>query len=123
MSAIVAAAYCMVLSRRLRTLSRLDGEIGAAIAVMSQQVDALTAALAQASQSTTSAEASLALTIARAETAARNLELLLAANRTTQSSAQNTPPAAQSADIAAYGRAPGRTRILRSRETGRGDTE
>lgn len=115
-AAIIAAAYCLLLSRRLRMLTRLDGDIGTAIAVMSQQVDALTKALEQAAQSSTRAEASLGLTIARAETATRNLELLLAANR--------AAPAADSApakdDIAAYGRAPSRSRVLRSRDADRG---
>ncbi|MGP9789378.1 hypothetical protein [Roseinatronobacter sp. NSM] len=79
LGAFLAAAYCMLLSRRLRALTRLDGDVGSAIAILSQQVDALTQALNAASQSSTKAETSLNLTIARAETATRNLELLLAA--------------------------------------------
>ncbi|MBR3369922.1 MAG: hypothetical protein IKG52_04755 [Rhodobacteraceae bacterium] len=79
LGAFLAAAYCMLLSRRLRALTRLDGDVGSAIAILSQQVDALTKALNTASQSSTKAETSLNLTIARAETATRNLELLLAA--------------------------------------------
>jgi hypothetical protein len=79
--AFLAAAYCMLLSRRLRALSQLDGDVGAAIAILSQQVDALTRALQSASKAGSQAEASLGLTIARAETTMRNLELMLAAGR------------------------------------------
>lgn len=104
--AFVAAAYCMVLSRRLRALSQLDGDVGAAIAVLSQQVDALTRALQAASQASTQAEASLALTITRAETATRNLELMLAAGRA-------APQAAQDADFVPMARAPSRPRVTR----------
>ncbi|WFE73200.1 hypothetical protein [Roseinatronobacter sp. S2] len=81
LGAFLAAAYCMLLSRRLRALTRLDGDVGSAIAILSQQVDALTQALNAASQSSTKAESGLNLTIARAETATRNLELLLAATQ------------------------------------------
>ncbi|MFN4057299.1 MAG: hypothetical protein ACK4HW_03835 [Roseinatronobacter sp.] len=122
-AAILAAAYCMLLSRRLRTLTRLDGDIGAAIAVMSQQVDALTKALSQASNSTTKAEASLALTIARAETTARNLELLLAANRTGPAVAQPPMDSRPTDEFSAFGRAPTRSRVLRTRDPERGTGE
>lgn len=111
--AFLVAAYCLSLSRKLRALSRLDGDVGAAIAVLSQQVDALTRALQAAAQSSTQAEASLALTIARAETATRNLEMMLAAGR-------NSPPPAPATtdtDFAPFGRASARARVVRQRDT------
>lgn len=58
LGAFLAAAYCLLLSRRLRALTRLDGDVGAAIAVLSQQVDALTRALQTAAKSSTQAETS-----------------------------------------------------------------
>jgi len=115
LGAFLAAAYCLLLSRRLRALSRLDGDVGSAIAVLSQQVDALTRALHAASHSGTQAEASLALTIARAETATRNLELMLAAGRGSQG--QSTPPIPADEGFAPFSRASSRPRVLRQRET------
>jgi outer membrane murein-binding lipoprotein Lpp len=113
LGAFLAAAYCLLLSRRLRALSQLDGDVGAAIAVLSQQVDALTRALQAASQSSTQAEASLALTIARAETATRNLELMLAAGR--GPTLQPAPP--ETEGFAPFSRAGTRPRVLRQRDT------
>lgn len=81
LGAFLAAAYCMLLSRRLRSLTRLDGDVGKAIAVLSQQVDALTSALKAAELSNTRAGKSLSDQIAHAEATARQLELLLAAHR------------------------------------------
>ena len=111
LGAFLAAAYCLLLSRRLRAFAQLDGDVGAAIAVLSQQVDALTRALQAASTSSTQAEASLALTIARAETATRNLELLLAAGRAPGAQA----PAPTDDTFAPFARAGTRARVLRSR--------
>ena len=51
-AALCAAAYCVVLSRRLQKLSTLDGQVGGAIAVLSKQVDELTSALAKARSGT-----------------------------------------------------------------------
>ena len=118
LGAFLAAAYCLLLSRRLRALTRLDGDVGTAIAVLSQQVDALTRALQAASQSSTQAEASLALTIARAETATRNLELMLAAGRAPAPRTAPPPEDDTPADgFAPFGRATARTRVLRTRDT------
>jgi hypothetical protein len=114
LGAFLAAAYCLLLSRRLRALSQLDGDVGAAIAILSQQVDALTRALHAASQSSTQAEASLALTIARAETATRNLELMLAAGR---GPAEPVAPTPLDDGFAPFSRAGARTRVLRQRDT------
>lgn len=79
LSALLAAAYCLLLSRRLRAFTRLDGDVGKAIAVLSQQVDALTNALRAAEQSNARADTALEQQIARADATARKLELLMAA--------------------------------------------
>lgn len=123
LGAFLAAAYCMLLSRRLRALTRLDGDVGSAIAILSQQVDALTQALNAASHSSTKAESGLNLTIARAETATRNLELLLAAasprSRTSRpaTSADNNPDDDEDADFVPLLRDKvKKPRVLRQRE-------
>lgn len=77
--AILAAAYCLLLSRRLRALTRLDGDVGKAIAVLSKQVDDLTIALRAAERSNTSAGTALGRQISQADATARRLELLMAA--------------------------------------------
>lgn len=80
-AAILAAAYCLLLSRRLRALTRLDSDVGRAIAVLSKQVDDLTNALVAAEKSNTSAGAALGQQISKAESTARQLELLMAAGQ------------------------------------------
>lgn len=124
LGAFLAAAYCMLLSRRLRALTRLDGDVGSAIAILSQQVDALTTALNLAAQSSTKAESDLNLTIARAETATRNLELLLAAAKPRSRAASRlagadpTDSLDKDADFApGLGDRAKKTRVLRQRET------
>lgn len=79
MGALAASAYCLLLSRRLRALSRLDGELGSAIAILSKQVDSLSAALLAAQGTSTRAEDTLRGTIARADDTIRKLEVLVAA--------------------------------------------
>lgn len=79
--ALLAAAYCMLLSRRLRAFTRLDGDVGRAIAVLSTQVDQLTRALASAESGAAKRESALSAQIAAAEQSARRLELLMAAER------------------------------------------
>ncbi len=79
--ALLAAAYCMLLSRRLRALTRLDGDVGSAIAVLSAQVDQLTKALGAAEEGARAREQGLRDQLAQADAAARKLELLLAADR------------------------------------------
>lgn len=80
-AALLAAAYCLLLSRRLRALTRLDSDVGKAIAVLSKQVDDLTKALVAAEKSNTSAGAALGQQISKAEATARQLELLMAAGQ------------------------------------------
>ncbi|MCL1628876.1 MULTISPECIES: hypothetical protein [Roseinatronobacter] len=88
--ALLAAAYCMLLSRRLRAFTRLDGDVGRAIALLSKQVDQLTQALSAAEASSSTREHVLRDQITAAEQAARRLELLMAADRS-----QPGPPTAE----------------------------
>lgn len=78
-AALLAAAYCLMLSRRLRSLSRLDGDVGNAIALLSAQVDALTTALDRAQKASDASVSQLSAQTAKADRATRQLELLLAA--------------------------------------------
>lgn len=76
--ALGVAAYCHVLSRRLRAFNQLENGIGGAVAVLSAQVDDLTQTLAQARQAAQESSTSLAEKTGRAEAAAAKLELMLA---------------------------------------------
>ncbi|MFN7002430.1 MAG: hypothetical protein ACK4NW_03235 [Roseinatronobacter sp.] len=131
-SALLAAAYCLLLSRRLRAFTRLDGDVGKAIAVLSQQVDALTRALHAAEQSNARADTALEQQIARADATARKLELLMAAQHRAPAQTDPVQPAAERAehgaeqfaprdDFAPFGRSASaagdiRSRVLRRRE-------
>lgn len=77
-AALLAAAYCLMLSRRLRSLSRLDGDVGNAIALLSAQVDALNTALIRAQKASDASVTQLSMQTERANKATRQLELLLA---------------------------------------------
>lgn len=77
--AFSAAVYCLVLSRRLLRLNRLEDGVGGAIAVLSAQVDDMTQALKQARTAAQNSEATLITQTARAELAAERLSLMLAA--------------------------------------------
>jgi hypothetical protein len=74
-----AAAYCMVLSKRLNALRNLDSGLGAAIAALSRQVDEMRGSLESAKALTGDQNRNLSQLTARAEMAAGRLELLLAA--------------------------------------------
>lgn len=77
-AALSAAVYCLILSRRLRALTQIDGALGGAVAVLSAQVDALTQALDTARDASDSLRSELRGQTAEATSAARRLELLLA---------------------------------------------
>lgn len=77
--AIGLAAFCFVLSRRLKALGRLDSGIGGAIAVLAQQVDDLTRALKAAQATARDSASQLEDQTRRADAACRQLELLMAA--------------------------------------------
>ncbi|AMY68033.1 DUF6468 domain-containing protein [Frigidibacter mobilis] len=76
--ALGAAAYCLVLSRRLAAFTRLESGMGSAIAVLSAQVDDMTRALDRARGAATSSADALEGRTRRAEQVAERLELLLA---------------------------------------------
>lgn len=105
--AILAAAYCLMLSRRLRALTRLDGDVGNAIALLSAQVDALNSALIRAQKASDASVAKLAEQTARADNATRQLELLLASMHGVPSSGSPPPVMPDTA--------PGRARVVRKR--------
>lgn len=76
--ALGVAAYCHILSRRLRAFNQLENGIGGAVAVMSAQVDDLTRTLALARDAAQHSSATLSAKTERAEKAASALELMLA---------------------------------------------
>ncbi len=78
-SALGAAVFCLILSRRLRAFSSLDSGMGGAVAILSAQVDDLTRALKAAQDTARKTTERLEAQSIRAEAAARKLELLLAA--------------------------------------------
>lgn len=77
LAALAAMAYCMVLSRRLRRLTELDGGLGAAITALSREVDHLNGALAEAKTATTDSATDLGAQCRAAHIAARRLETLV----------------------------------------------
>ena len=78
-AALTAAIYCHVLAGRLRSLRRLDGGVGQAVAAMAAQTEELRQALRAAKAAAGESTRTLAERTARAEMAAGRLELLLAA--------------------------------------------
>ncbi len=77
--ALAAAFYCMILSRRLSRLTRLDQDLGGAIALLSKQVDEMTSVLGAAQSAATASTVALDEQTLKAESAAERLELLVAA--------------------------------------------
>lgn len=73
-----AAAYCHVLSGRLKRFNALESGMGGAIAVLSAQVDDMTRAIAQARAAATGSADGLSTLVLRAEAASARIELLLA---------------------------------------------
>lgn len=78
LSACAAAAYCVVLSKRLRRFTNLEKGVGGAITALSSQVDGMTKTLENAQISAVASAQSLDNLTTRAESAARRLELLVA---------------------------------------------
>ncbi len=77
--ALGAAAYCIVLARRLKQFNQLENGMGGAIAVLSAQVDDMTKALNRAQTTAVSSAEMLEALTRRAEQGAERLELMLAA--------------------------------------------
>lgn len=74
-----AAAYCMVLSRRLKKLGSFDKGIGSAIAVLSAQVEEMKAALREAKAGSDSASENLNDLVRQARDISSELEMMIAA--------------------------------------------
>lgn len=55
LAAVVASTYCLILSRRLRRLTQMDGGLGKAITNLSAEVDEMSAALETVKRSTEAA--------------------------------------------------------------------
>ncbi len=75
--ALGAALYCMILARRIKSLSRLDTGLGGAISALSKQVDEIQASVKTATQASGASMKDLMDVTGRAEIAAGRLELLL----------------------------------------------
>lgn len=78
LATISLTIYCVVISRRLKALSRLDRGMGAAISGLSHRVDETKATVAAAQHHSMEAIAEMTRQTARAEQAAGRLEMLLA---------------------------------------------
>jgi len=74
-----AAAYCMVLSRRLTRLGSFDKGIGSAIAVLSAQVEEMKGALGEAKKGSDSAGQHLDDLVRQAQDISAELEMMIAA--------------------------------------------
>ncbi len=74
-----AAAYCLILSRRLSRLTSFDKGIGGAIAVLSAQVDEMKAALGEAKAGTDGAGLHLQDLVRQARDISGELEMMIAA--------------------------------------------
>ena len=110
--ALGAAAYCMVLSRRLKRLTQLETGMGGAIAVLSAQVDDLTRMLGRAQSTATGSSEKLEAQTRRAEEAVQRLELLLSSMHDLPK--RGPAPAAQSP---AFEPSEPRPRVVRRRAT------
>jgi hypothetical protein len=75
---LAVAAYCYVLSARLRKFATLESGMGSAVALLSAQVDDMTRALDRARGSAQASATGLEALTARAEMAAARMEVLLA---------------------------------------------
>ena len=74
-----AGLFCLVLSRRLTRLSRIDNGLGGAIAVLSAQVDDMSKALAETKSGSEGSAARLQELNAEAQALLEELELMLSA--------------------------------------------
>ena len=105
--AIGAAAYCLVLSRRLSRFTDLESGMGGAVAVLSVQVDDLTKTLAGARQASVGSVAQLSELTKRAEKSASRLEILLASMH----------------DLPEPGEVTSRPKVSRRRRSARGESQ
>ncbi|WP_151718321.1 hypothetical protein [Gemmobacter serpentinus] len=97
--ALGLALYCAVLSRRLRKLSSLESGMGAAVAVLSAQVDDLTRTLERARAASTASASTLQGLTDRAETVAARLEVMLASMQDIPPLEPPSPPVTEPQDL------------------------
>ena len=76
--ALVSALYCLVLSRRLRKFTDLEGGVGGAVSLLASKADELDRTLRAAQATAKGSVNKLEDVSTRAEAAARHLELLVA---------------------------------------------
>ncbi|MCB1338786.1 MAG: hypothetical protein KDK10_15475 [Maritimibacter sp.] len=76
--ALGAAAYCVVLARRLKRFNNLENGVGGAVALLSAQVDDMTRTLDLARKAAGHSSDTLTALTERAERASHKLELMLA---------------------------------------------
>jgi hypothetical protein len=93
--AIVAAFYCMVLSRRLRRFTDLEHGVGSAVTLLATKTNELDQTLRAAQATASHSVTKLEDVSGRAEAAARHLELLVAA---LHSLPDEQPPSASAAN-------------------------
>lgn len=97
LAATVAGLYCLVLSRRLHSLTQMESGLGKAITGMSAQVDEMKEALSRAKSSTEESARALGDQLQAAEEVAQRLEQLLEASKNIEAlnaPLQPEPPAA-----------------------------
>jgi len=99
-----AAAYCMILSQRLKKLGSFDKGIGSAIAVMSAQVEEMKAALKEAKTGSDEAGRDLGDLVRQAREISAELEMMIAACHDFAETAIEVQSSGR-ADPAAYERA------------------
>lgn len=97
LGAFAAAAYCIVLSRRLRNFNDLEKGIGGAVSVLSSQVETLATTLKDAQKTASQSNTSLSELTERAESVSQKLELLMASMHDLPSAETQAPkpPASQ----------------------------
>lgn len=78
LGAFTAAAYCIILAKRLRNFNDLEKGIGGAVSVLSSQVETLAATLKDAQTMANQSNTSLEDLTHRAENVSQKLELLMA---------------------------------------------
>ena len=92
--ALGAGVYCFVLARRLARFTDLDNGMGAAVALLSRQVDEMSETLRQARSGAAEGAQSIQALTRQADAAANRLELLVASlHALPQGGARTTPPA------------------------------
>lgn len=94
--ALAAAAFCLLLSLRLKRFASLDRGVGGAIAVLSAQVEDLTRTLARAEDGAKLSADMLNELMERAEKTSRQLEYMLAATQDLPAENETPEPTAPS---------------------------